>query len=116
VNRLTAHHHRRRTCMPKGHEDHRLPWLLSDHHTVLQVSPPLCAQNSGATYILDRIMTMIPVSSCLVRGRECVQERVVLCNWALCDEGRPIGIVRPILEDTVPVLLQTGLIDKSVAD
>jgi hypothetical protein len=41
---------------------------------------------------------------------------VVLCNWALCDEGRPIGIVRPILEDTVPVLLQTGLIDKSVAD
>jgi hypothetical protein len=29
---------------------------------------------------------------------------VVRRDGALCDEGRPIGIVRPILVDTMPVL------------
>jgi len=47
---------------------------------------------------------MIPVSARLIRGGETVQKGVVLCNGALCDKGRPISIVRPILVDTMPVL------------
>lgn len=46
---------------------------------------------------------MIPVGARLVRRREIVYKRVVLCNRTLCDEGRPVSIVSPILEDTMPV-------------
>lgn len=70
MRQLFAHHHRHRTYMPKGHQDHRLPGVPSDHHTVKEVSLLLHAQSSSDTFILDRIMTMIPVGACLIRSGE----------------------------------------------
>jgi len=105
MKNFLTHHHRRHTCVLEDHEDRILPKVPLGHRTVPLVSHELQLQDSDDAFLLHRIVTVIPVRSSLVRGGELVYKGVVLRDGTLGDEGCPVSIVRPILEDPMPVLL-----------
>lgn len=69
--------------------------------------------------VLGGQMAVIPERSCLIRNIEVIQERVPCNDWALSDEGRPVGPSSSLLEEAVPVDgsgLEHGLLGQLVDD
>ena len=63
--------------------------------------------DEGATKtvaVLSRQVAVVPESAGLVGCGEVVQERIVLRDRTLVDESRAVSVVRPLLEEPVPVL------------
>ena len=54
--------------------------------------------------VLRGQVAVVPEGTSLVGRGEVVQERVARRDGALVDHGRAIGVVRTLLEETVPVL------------
>jgi hypothetical protein len=57
---------------------------------------------------------MVPERSSLIRHTELVQERIFRCYWALINKRRAIRPIGGLLEEPVPVLQDTSVLEMTM--